>query len=137
MNIDKECKNKIAEMSVKHDLKLVVLYGSQAKNCANINSDVDIAVMGNKEVAFNVIIELNNDFSDIFKVKEVDVKSLHGVDAFFRYEVMSNSVLLFGNEDDYDGFRAYAFRDYCDSRSLLVLKLKIINKRIADLKTIS
>lgn len=136
MDIDEDCKKKIKELAIKRDLKFVILYGSQVKRIKNINSDIDIAVLGNKEIGFDDIIELNNDFSDIFKVKEIDVKSLHNVDPFFRYQVLSNGILLYGSRRDFNSFRAYAFRDYCDSKSLLDLKLIIINKRIEDLKAI-
>lgn len=137
MDIDKDGKEKIRKLAIKRDLKFVILYGSRAKNIQNIDSDIDIAVLGNKEIIFDDIIELNNEFSDIFQVKEIDVKSLHNVGPLFRYQVMSSSILLYGSMHDYNSFRAYAFRDYCDSKSLFDLKLKIINLRIKDLKKIN
>lgn len=136
MDFDKERKEKVAKVAVRRNLMFVMLYGSQVQKIKHINSDVDIAVLGNKEVTFNDIVELNNDFSDILRVKEIDVKSLHNVDPFFRYQVLKNGILLYGCQRDFNSFRAYAFRDYCDSKSLLKLKLKIINKRIKDLKAI-
>jgi hypothetical protein len=61
---------------------------------------------------------------------EIDLKSLHGVDPLFRFQVMWKGVLLAGIRKDYLSFKAYAYRDYMDSWDLFRLKKALINKRL-------
>lgn len=120
----------IAKIAEKYDLKLVVLYGSQATGKANENSDIDIAILGNRRIDFDRHIELINEFTGLFHTDEVDVKLLHSTNPLFRYQVMRDGILLFGKKHDFISFRAYAFRDYMDSRDLLRLKQIMIQSRV-------
>lgn len=136
MAIDiKKIKPEVAKVAHKHNLALVILYGSQAAGKARDGSDIDIAVLGRKLISFKEEINLINEFIDVFKTDEVDVKSLHNVGPLFRYQVMRNSVLLFGDHYDYDSFKAYAFRDYYDSQNLFELKEILIKKRMQKLSS--
>lgn len=124
-------KPEIEKLAEKHELSLVVLYGSYAKNLAKKDSDVDIAVYRKgRTISFEELVDLNNEFADVFKSMEVDVKSLHNTNPLFRYQAMRDGILLCGNRRDFISFKAYAFRDYCDSRDLLRLKETIVKKRL-------
>jgi uncharacterized protein len=127
-------KLEIEKVAKKHKLSLVALYGSYAKNLARKDSDIDLAIYRKgKSISFDELVDLNNEFADVFKSAEVDVKSLHNTNPLFRYQVMRDGVLLCGNRRDFVSFKAYAFRDYCDSKGLLRLKENIIKKRLKAL----
>jgi predicted nucleotidyltransferase len=126
-------QKKIDEVAKAHDLKLMLLFGSHAKGTAKSDSDLDVAVLGNNPIGTDQIIDLNNDLAEVFQVKEIDVKSLHNTNPLFRFQVTKDSKLLYGRRRDYLAFRAYAFRDYIDSQSLLRLKEKLIQKRLNKL----
>lgn len=126
-------KPKIDHIARKYNLLLVILYGSQASGRTCKESDIDIAVLGTRPITFENLIDLNNEFAEIFKVKEIDVKSLHNTNSLFRYQVMSKGVLLYGKSYDYNSFKSYAFRDYYDSQDLLRLKEVFIKKRLQNL----
>lgn len=128
-----QIKLKIKSVAENHNLLLAVLYGSRASGKAREDSDIDIAVFGEKPISFKELVDLNNEFMDVFKVNEIDVKSLHFVDPLFRYQVMQKGILLYGKERDYHSFRAYAFRDYHDSYDLFRLKENIMKKRLKNL----
>ena len=64
----------------------------------------------------------------------MNVESLHQVDPFFRYQVMQNSILIYGQPFDYHNFRAYAFRDYVDSKDLLRLEKILTQKTLQYLR---
>lgn len=83
-----------------------------------------------KKRANRKIPDVCNDFAQIFEVNEIDVKSLHNTGPLFRYQVMQNSVLLYGRNYDYLTFKSYAFRDYHDSKDLFRLKEVLIRKRM-------
>ena len=123
-------KSAIKGVAKKYGLSLVLLYGSQVKGDIHKESDIDVAVLGAKPISTDDLIALSNEFAQIFEVYEIDVKSLHNTDALFRYQVMSNSLLLYGRSYDYHSFKAYAFRSYHDSSDLLRLKEVLIKKRI-------
>jgi predicted nucleotidyltransferase len=120
----------ITETAKKRNLSLVVLYGSQATGKSRENSDIDIAVLGKETLKFEDIADMNNDFSDIFGRNDLDVKSLHFANPLFRFQVMRDGRLLFGDRKDFLSFKAYAFRDFHDSWDLLQLKESIIKKRL-------
>jgi|SRR3989338_2283021 len=126
-------KPPIDNLAKKYNLSLVILYGSQARGKIHKGSDIDIAVLGARPIPFEKLIDLNNEFAEIFKVKEIDVKSLHNTNPLFRYQVMSKGVLLYGKNYDYNSFKSYAFRDYYDSQDLLRLKEVFIKKRLQSL----
>ncbi len=53
MRVDIEkIKLEVAKVAEKHDLKLMVLYGSQATGKAKEKSDIDIAVLGKKSISY-------------------------------------------------------------------------------------
>jgi len=129
----KNLKPKINNLAKKYNLSLVILYGSHARGKVHKESDIDIAVLGARPIPFEKLIDLNNEFAEIFKVKEIDVKSLHNTNSLFRYQVMYKGILLYGKSYDYNSFKSYAFRDYYDSQDLLRLKEVFIKKRLQNL----
>ena len=140
MTLDIEkLKLKTKPIAERYNLRLVILYGSFVKNLAKEASDIDIAVLGKQKISFQEEIDIINEFIPVggeFGIKEVDVKSLHNTSPLFRFQVIKNGILLYGDNHDFNSFRAYAFRDYHDSRDLLALKDIIIGKRMASLKKV-
>ncbi len=134
MKITKKQQEKINKIGKKYNLKLAVIYGSFAKGKNRQTSDLDIAVLGERELDFKTILELYSEFSDVFRGKEIDIKSLHRVDPFFRYQVMRDSILIYGEPLEYHNFKAYAFRAYMDSRDLLRLEQIMSQKTISYLR---
>ena len=134
IKITKDIKQRIAEVGKKYKLKLAVIYGSYATGKSHRTSDLDIAVLGEKELEFKTILDLYSEFSNIFRDKDVDVKSLHRVDPFFRYQVMRDSILIYGNPLEYHNFKAYVFRAYMDSKDLLRIEKMLSRKTISYLR---
>jgi hypothetical protein len=75
-------------------------------------------------------------FSDIFgdsKKRELDLKQMHNIDSLFRFLIVRDGVLLYGDQMDYDEFRAFAYRDYMDSEDLRKLQDTLLRKSIAGM----
>lgn len=134
VQINKDKERRITKIGKKYKLKLAVIYGSSARGRSHKTSDLDIAVLGEKQLDFKTLLELYSEFGRIFKDKEVDVKSLHRVDPFFRYQVMQDSILIYGDHLEYHNFKAYAFRAYMDSKDLLRLEKILSQKTISYLR---
>lgn len=90
----KEAGRAIGE---RHGLRLVVLYGSVAKGAVKEDSDIDIAVLGKKVLEFKEIIDIIDEFTAALQINEIDVESLHHIDPLFRYQVMEDGILLYGD----------------------------------------
>jgi len=132
MLLTKEQKEKINQIGEKYNLRLILLYGSFARGENRLNSDIDIAVLGKKPITLDTLLSISSEMPFIFednKRKELDLTSLHDVNPLFRFYVMRDSILLYGKSIDYYSFKAYAFRDYQESQSLLKLMDILINKR--------
>jgi Predicted nucleotidyltransferases len=131
MKITSQQKKQLQKVGKKYKLKLILLHGSYATGKACKESDLDIAVLGKKPIAFEALLELHGEIASIFgdhKNRELDLKSLHQADPLFCYQVAKNSQLLYGSSFDYDEFRVYAFKAYYDAKDLFNLEHKLIKK---------
>ncbi len=125
MFITDEQKQKIEEIGKKYNLKLILLYGSYAEGKNQDKSDLDLAVLGEKPIELETLPSLYGDLEQVLgneKERELDVASLHRIDPLFCYQVVKDSVLLYGNLTDYNEFKAYAFSRYFDSKDLFNLE---------------
>ena len=55
--------------------------------------------------------------------EKIDLTDLNNANILLRYEITRNGVILFGNAQEYEEFKAFSFRDYIDAKSLLSLKI--------------
>lgn len=136
MEISGDEKEKLADIGKKYDLRFIILHGSCAKGTPQKGSDLDIAVLGSKKLSFEETLKIHGELADIFgdnRERELDLKTLHGVDPLFRHEVTCDGVLLYGDPTDYEEFKAYAYRDYIDSSDLRELEFTLLKKSISAL----
>lgn len=133
MLLTKKQKEKINQIGEKYNLKFILLYGSFARGENRPGSDLDIAVLGKKPINLDTLLDIYYEMHFIFGngqlYGELDLNSLHNVNPIYRFYVMRDSILFFGKTVDYYSFKAYAFRDYQDSQSLLKLMDTLIYKR--------
>lgn len=136
MEISSEQKEKLEEIGRSRSLRFIILHGSYAAGTPQPGSDLDIAILGRRHLSFDEVLEIHGELSQIFddnKERELDLKTLHGVDSLFRYEVTRDGARLYGNQTDYDEFKAYAYRDYVDSSDLRELEFTLLKKSISAL----
>lgn len=103
INID-ELKSKIIPIAQKYNLKLVVLFGSQASGRTHKNSDIDIAILGDGD--FNMT-NLTIDFYDFFKREDVEVVNISSASPTMMYVIVRDGKLLYENE--YGAFLKWKF----------------------------
>lgn len=133
MNLTQAQQQQLDTVAHRHQLKFVVLHGSYATGKEHVGSDIDIAVLGKNTIDYKQQLELYGDFANIFgdsSERELDFKTLQQVDSLFRYLVIRDGVLLYGNQTAYDEFRAYAYRDYVDSQDLRDIEKHLVKKNI-------
>lgn len=132
MKLTGEQRQKIKKVGKEFNLKLIILYGSYAKETARRGSDLDVAVLGEKPIDLKTELKLYSALAKIFgdnRERELDVKSLHGVDPFFRYQVMKDGVLVYGDLHDFHIFKVYAIRCHQENQKLRKLKEILLKKR--------
>lgn len=124
-------RKKLDKAAKKYDLKFVILHGSYATGHHRQDSDLDIAVLGKKKINFSQLLKLIGDFEHIFgndTKRELDIKTLHRVDPFFRYEVTKIGKLVFGNSTDYEEYKSFSQRAYEDAKPLFELEQILAHK---------
>lgn len=137
LKIDREKLNNFAE---KAGIRFAVLFGSRVDGNAEKESDFDIAVsLKNNKSIFEDLgkySELLENFSKIFSAgdNKIDLTDLNNANILLRYEITRKGVLLFGNAQGYEDFKAFSFRDYVDAKPLFELEDKIIKRRQVFIK---
>ena len=94
----KEILNKMVEY-LKNEINpfAIILFGSYSRNTQNKESDIDIAIKGNK-IDSKKIYELKQKLEDISQ-KDVDLVNLDDISDVFRYEILMNGIKLFCQDD--------------------------------------
>lgn len=131
MKLTETQKQRVQGIGKKHDLKLILLHGSYATGKNKKGSDLDIAVLGNKEIKIEKLLKIHSDLADIFgdnHERELDLKSIHKIDPLLCYYIARDSQLLYGDIADYSKFKAYAFSNFFDTIDLRRLEKSMIYK---------
>lgn len=128
MTIIKSQKLKIAKIAKKFQLKLIIIFGSFANGKNRTGSDLDIAVLGFKEVSFNGQISLTNELSAVFN-KNIDLSVLNKANPLLLFQASKNPILLYGEREDFLKFKLYAFNVYNDYTPYFEME-KNLNKKI-------
>lgn len=128
MTITKSQKLKIAKIAKKFQLKLIIIFGSFTNGKNRAGSDMDIAVLGLKEIFFNEQIGLANELALIFK-KNIDLSVLNKANPLLLFQASKNPILLYGKREDFLKFKLYAFNVYNDYTPYFEME-KNLNKKI-------
>lgn len=114
---------------------MVVLYGSRATGSPPPlpESDLDVAI------SFAVVSppgfwECYRDLAEVFADHSLDLVPLANQDTLFRWEVMRDGVLLWGDPIEHLEHRAFAYRDFVDSADLRRLEKALFEKEMAFIR---
>ena len=125
---------KLEEYAPARGIKFLILFGSQALGNVREDSDYDIAVLTTKEKnisEFKNYTDMLDFLTEGLELPDyrIDLTNLNKANPFHRYEVVSSGILLYGDEDKYAEYKAFAFRNYVDSKPLFELEKVLIKKR--------
>ncbi|MDH5378919.1 MAG: nucleotidyltransferase domain-containing protein [Gammaproteobacteria bacterium] len=120
--------SKIAE---KYGLRLILLFGSQAKGFTHAQSDLDIAVeFRGAAPEFKKQTELSSALQDIYPDQIVDLAILNRADPLFANQVTENCTLLYGDETHLAEVKAINYRRYIDHTRFFAMEKEYVRKRI-------
>lgn len=126
MNIE-EIKPAIERVAEKHQLLAVVLFGSQATGAIHQKSDIDIAVLGRDQIAFDEKIKISSEFSEVFKREDVEVVDIdpNSASPTLMYAVVRDGQLLYEREaGDFLRWKLYAIKMWMETEWLRALARK-------------
>jgi len=123
-------KLKITKIAKKFQLKLVVIFGSFASGKNKKDSDLDIAILGSKDVSLKEQINLINELSRVFN-RNIDLSVLNKANPLLLFEASKNSILLYGSREDFLKFKLYAFNAYNDYAPYFEMEQNL-NKKIIN-----
>lgn len=132
MELTVEEKEGVEKIGRSHNLRFIILHGSYAKGTPRRGSDLDIAILGQKRIELDELLEIHGELGDIFgdnEERELDVKSLYGADLLLRYYVARDGTLLYGDETEFNEYKAYAGRVFADSEKLFRLEEILVKKQ--------
>lgn len=118
---DIEQAKKAAEaIAKKHGLSFVALFGSQATGRTHAKSDIDIAVLGFKEVDR---IKIANELDKILQRDDTEVVILNDATPTMMYVVARDGKVLYENgAGRFTAWKLYAMREWRDTAWLRVLR---------------
>jgi predicted nucleotidyltransferase len=117
-------------------LRRVILFGSYATGmpAPGPDSDVDLAVSFYRDRERTSVWDLHGSLGSVFEDQSLDIVLVSDADPLFRWEIMSDAVLLHGDELDFLELRAFAFRDFVDSADLRRLEATLFEKKMAIIR---
>lgn len=127
--ITNEQTKQVEKIVKKRGLDFVVFFGSQANGNTRRNSDLDIAVRDKKNETYKRFGQLFNDFSEIFRGINVDLRFINGCEPVFLYNVFVNGKFIAGNLQNFYHYKAFAYKNFVDSKSIFELKDKLLRRR--------
>lgn len=137
MKLEKQIKNTINSLDNMDNLRLAILFGSQAKGNYNDNSDIDIAFLYDDYYLNNIDrLELRVDLIDIFTSslnKDCDIVLINEAPLTLKYQIVKYGKLLYIRENEsYNAFFSRVLKEYFDFRYFQDLHYNLMLKRIKE-----
>ena len=136
MKLTAKQKKEISIIGKKYNLRFIIIHGSYAVGEEKKGSDLDVANYGKNEIDFEKQLQIHGDIGRVFgdnKDRELDLKTLHGKDPLFVYQVVKSGQLIYGDKYDYSFFEAFAMRSYLKNNKIFRLEDILINKALQNI----
>lgn len=129
--MDKVDKEKIVGIAKRHNLTLMVLFGSQATGHTHKKSDVDVGYLADREINYQGNYDISLELAQIFKNPDVELVSLNNISPELKKQVADTGIVLYeDNVSIFDQFKISAFKLYVESKPLREFRATSIKKFI-------
>ncbi|WP_461207152.1 type VII toxin-antitoxin system MntA family adenylyltransferase antitoxin [Clostridium sp. DL1XJH146] len=98
-----------------YDIKLIYIFGSYAKGNNNSNSDLDIAILLDRD--FNPLDKLSliSEFTSIFKRDDIDLVILNSANPVLRHQVIKHGKIVYVEDENIKvNFEVRVLKEYMD-----------------------
>ena len=115
----------------KHDIRLLLQFGSTVSGHAHASSDMDVAVLlAARPASLEAHAELIADLQALLPDRDVDVALINGADPLFLKQITERCRLLSGTPSALHELKMYAFTRYQDHRRFLEMEREYVRDRI-------
>lgn len=98
MNLN-EIEKKIKKILInKLSPKLIYIFGSMVKNRVRNDSDIDIAILTEKQIDEYKLYMISQQLADELK-REVDIVDLKNASTVFKAEILRNGKLIYNSDN--------------------------------------
>jgi predicted nucleotidyltransferase len=128
---------KFVRFCKEYNVKIAVLFGSLATGKANNDSDVDLAVLLEKDFFPNGTFEAGKlkrkiirELTDLLETSKIDLVLLNQVSSLLSFQVAKTGKLIYQrNSGDFAGFASLALRRHNDAKLFYQLDQKYLLKK--------
>jgi len=133
--MDRVDKEKIAAIAKRHNLALVVLFGSRAREDGRAKSDFDIAYSSINPLELNEENRMVVEFHSVFKTINVDIVNLRNANPLLLIKITEDGIPLYeAKESLFNNLCLYAMRVYRESGRLNDLRRASVLGRVEQFK---
>lgn len=124
-------KPKIKKIAKKHQLSLVLLFGSQTTGKTHAHSDVDIAFVSEKYLRPSDVAKIQFEISQKLKIRNLELVDLKNATPLLLKQIAQKSILLYEKESSlFANFKIYGFKRFMEAKKLLTLRNLSLDKFI-------
>lgn len=130
--LDEQKNGLIKKIAGKHSLDLIVLFGSQAKNKAIKESDIDIGIYRKSGLDFDKKMNIFKDLSELFGSNNIDVSIISSNSPLLMYSILKNGKVLYEKENNLvNKLRFYAWKLLAESKSFRDHSFSLLKNKIS------
>lgn len=136
--ISEQAKKIIKELAVKYNLKLIMLFGSATKKTFRDRSDLDIAVLGDKNFYQKHYSDFIYDLVEVenLEKREIEVVPISDINPILLYNIFNEGIPLYKrNEEEYWRTCNWARHSYEENKRFFYGRKELMEKRLAKIKT--
>jgi predicted nucleotidyltransferase len=134
--VSNEAKRRIAELAAQYGLKLVMLFGSAAREKMDAKSDLDIAVLGNSDFYEKRYSDFLYDLTAVEEKekREIEVVPISDRNPVLLFEIFNGGIPLFyKDEEEYWRIRNWARHTYEENSRFFADRERLMDERLARL----
>ena len=126
---------QLAQLCHDLNLSLVALFGSQATGKTRVGSDIDIAVLSDREaMSPEYEFEVFQAFLWFFHRADVDVIMLNHTSSLLGYKVATTGQLLYESRPNvWRDFRLLAIKKHADAKKFYELKKEYVRRTVRNI----
>ncbi len=125
---------QLQPIAEQYSLRLIVLFGSQAKGQTHPGSDVDVAIWMELSLSAEDRLALWGALTRLFEA-EVDLTTLNRSEPLLLYQVASTGRLLYESEEwAWENLKSYAYRCYWDSTKFFEDMSRYVSRRAEEMR---
>ena len=127
--------DKLQSITEKYQLKLLVYYGSYARqeDYDPVHSDIDIAFMAEQPLASQQLFDLMSDLILLHRTSKIDLVNLQTASGLLKEAVANDGKVLYEKEEGYfQNLCPYLYKCYYETRKFRQAQHDLFEKKLAE-----